>query len=225
MTIKLAIVKLSLGDVIHAIPVARALRRARPGIHLAWIVEAREYALLKDHPDLDTVVPVDTRLWRRLIRRPSGVREVVGKVGPPAGAHPRGALRRRPRSAGPHQERAAHRLHRRAAAHRLHRRSLPRGPELSVHEPPRAPARRGGARGGPVPGPPRAARHPAGAGRVPRADPRARHAAHGRLPGRAGREEPRPAGGGESRARAARTSSGRSRTSGASWTGSPASPT
>ena len=41
----------------------------------------REYALLKDHPDLDTVVPVDTRLWRRLIRRPSGVREVVGKVG------------------------------------------------------------------------------------------------------------------------------------------------
>lgn len=82
LTTKIAIVKLSsLGDVIHAIPVARALRRARPGIHLAWIVEAREYALLKDHPDLDTVVPVDTRLWRRLIRSPSGVREVVGKVG------------------------------------------------------------------------------------------------------------------------------------------------
>jgi len=81
-TTKIAIVKLSsLGDVIHAIPVARALRRARPGIHLAWIVEAREYALLKDHPDLDTVVPVDTRLWRRLIRRPSGVREVVAKMG------------------------------------------------------------------------------------------------------------------------------------------------
>ena len=81
LTTKVAIVKLSsLGDVIHAIPVARALRRARPGIHLAWIVEAREYALLKDHPDLDTVVPVDTRLWRRLIRRPSGVREVVGKM-------------------------------------------------------------------------------------------------------------------------------------------------
>jgi lipopolysaccharide heptosyltransferase I len=80
--LKIAIVKLSsLGDVIHAIPVARALRRARPGLHLAWIVEAREYALLKDHPDLDTVVPVDTRLWRRLIRRPSGVREVLGKVG------------------------------------------------------------------------------------------------------------------------------------------------
>ena len=80
--LKIAIVKLSsLGDVIHALPVARALRRARPAIHLAWIVEAREYVLLKDHPDLDTVIPVDTRLWRRLIRRPSGVREVMGKVG------------------------------------------------------------------------------------------------------------------------------------------------
>jgi heptosyltransferase I len=78
---KAAIVKLSsLGDVIHALPVARALRRARPSLHLTWIVEAREYALLKDHPDLDTVVPVDTRRWRRLIRRPAGAREVLGKV-------------------------------------------------------------------------------------------------------------------------------------------------
>jgi lipopolysaccharide heptosyltransferase I len=78
---KLAIVKLSsLGDVIHALPVARALRRARPDAHLTWIVEAREYALLKDHPDLDVVVPVDTRLWRRLIWRPAGARQVVGKV-------------------------------------------------------------------------------------------------------------------------------------------------
>jgi heptosyltransferase I len=79
---KIAIVKLSaLGDVIHALPVARALRRARPDLHLTWIVEAREYALLEGHPDLDTVVPVDTRRWRRLIRRPSGAREVLGKVG------------------------------------------------------------------------------------------------------------------------------------------------
>jgi lipopolysaccharide heptosyltransferase I len=78
---KLAIVKLSsLGDVIHALPVARALRRARPDAHPTWIVEAREYALLKDHPDLDVVVPVDTRLWRRLIWRPAGARQVVGKV-------------------------------------------------------------------------------------------------------------------------------------------------
>ncbi len=80
--LKIAIVKLSsLGDVIHALPVARALRRAYPGAHLTWIVEAREYAILRDHPDLDSVLPVDTRLWRRLIRRPAGARVVWRKVG------------------------------------------------------------------------------------------------------------------------------------------------
>jgi lipopolysaccharide heptosyltransferase I len=79
---RIAIVKLSsLGDVIHALPVARALRRAMPAAHLTWVVEAREYAILRDHPDLDAVVPVDTRLWRRLIWRPAGAREVLGEVG------------------------------------------------------------------------------------------------------------------------------------------------
>ncbi len=79
--LKIAIVKLSsLGDVIHALPVARALRRAYPAGHLTWIVEAREYALLRDHPDLDAVRPVDTRLWRRLILRASGARLVRQKL-------------------------------------------------------------------------------------------------------------------------------------------------
>ena len=79
---RIAIIKLSsLGDVLHALPVARALRRAVPGAHLTWVVEAREYAILRDHPDLDSVVPVDTRLWRRLVWRPSGAREVLSKVG------------------------------------------------------------------------------------------------------------------------------------------------
>jgi lipopolysaccharide heptosyltransferase I len=80
--LKIAIVKLSsLGDVIHALPVARALRQAFPDAHLTWIVEAREYAILRDHPDLDMVLPVDTRLWRRLVRRPSGARLVWQKLG------------------------------------------------------------------------------------------------------------------------------------------------
>lgn len=74
----IAIVKLSsLGDVVHALPVSRALRRAFPGAQLAWIVEEREGALLAGHPDLDQVVRVDTRRWRRLIRRPDGAQEVL----------------------------------------------------------------------------------------------------------------------------------------------------
>ena len=69
---RLALVKLSaLGDVIHTLPVARAIRRAYPEAELSWLVEAREAAVLRDHPDLDHVIPVDTRGWRRL-RGPAG---------------------------------------------------------------------------------------------------------------------------------------------------------
>ena len=129
--LKIAIVKLSsLGDVIHALPVARALRRARPGLHLTWIVEAREYALLNGHPDLDVVVPVDTRLWRRLIWRPAGARQVLGKVR---------RLRSRVRAArfdvaidlqGLMKSGLLTAYTGAPRAHRLHRRSLPRAPQL-----------------------------------------------------------------------------------------------
>lgn len=78
---KIAIVKLSsLGDVVHALPVAHALRRQFPQAHVTWIVEARELSILTGHPDLDAVVPVDTRLWRRLIWHPAGAVEVGGKL-------------------------------------------------------------------------------------------------------------------------------------------------
>lgn len=78
---KIAIVKLSsLGDVIHALPVASALRRRFPAAHLAWIVEARESEILNGHPDLDSVIPVDTRRWRRLLWSFEGAREVREKL-------------------------------------------------------------------------------------------------------------------------------------------------
>ena len=78
---KIAIVKLSsLGDVIHALPVAHALRRHFPTAHVSWIVEARESEVLKGHPDLDSVIPVDTRRWRRLLWSFQGAREVRGKL-------------------------------------------------------------------------------------------------------------------------------------------------
>ncbi|HKZ04423.1 MAG TPA: lipopolysaccharide heptosyltransferase I [Methylomirabilota bacterium] len=78
---KVAIVKLSaLGDVVHALPLARAIRRAHPLAQITWIVERRESAILRGHPDLDRVIPVDTRRWRRLLRYPEGAREVWGKV-------------------------------------------------------------------------------------------------------------------------------------------------
>jgi heptosyltransferase-1 len=63
---RIALVKLSaLGDVVHALPVATALRAAKPASRVAWIVERREAALLRGHPALDAVIEVDTRAWRR----------------------------------------------------------------------------------------------------------------------------------------------------------------
>lgn len=61
------IVKLSsLGDVVHALPVAATLRARLGGARIAWAVERREAAVLAGHPALDEIVIVDTRAWRRL---------------------------------------------------------------------------------------------------------------------------------------------------------------
>jgi lipopolysaccharide heptosyltransferase I len=63
---RIALVKLSsLGDVVHALPVAATLKAARPNARLAWIVERREAAVLRDHPALDELIVVDTRRWRK----------------------------------------------------------------------------------------------------------------------------------------------------------------
>ncbi len=78
---RVALVKLSsLGDVVHALPAAHALRTAWPGAELTWVVERREKAILAGNPDLDRVVAVDTRLWRREFRRPWGAETVFLKV-------------------------------------------------------------------------------------------------------------------------------------------------
>ena len=78
---RIALVKLSsLGDVVHALPVARALRAWWPRAEVTWVVERREQAILEGNPDLSHVVPVDTRLWRREFRRPPGAASVAVKL-------------------------------------------------------------------------------------------------------------------------------------------------
>ena len=76
----IALVKLSaIGDVVHALPVAAALHAALPQARLTWIAERREAAVLRDHPALNEIVPVDTRSWRRA-RRPLAVAETSGAL-------------------------------------------------------------------------------------------------------------------------------------------------
>jgi lipopolysaccharide heptosyltransferase I len=75
-----ALVKLSsIGDVVHALPVAAALHAALPQARLTWIVERREAAVLRGHPALHEIVPVDTRNWRRA-RTPLAVAETTGAL-------------------------------------------------------------------------------------------------------------------------------------------------
>ncbi|HKA16473.1 MAG TPA: glycosyltransferase family 9 protein [Myxococcota bacterium] len=51
------IVRLSaLGDVVHALPMLDALRRAMPDAEIGWLVEEKAASLLADHPQID-------RLW------------------------------------------------------------------------------------------------------------------------------------------------------------------
>jgi heptosyltransferase-1 len=56
---RILIVRLSaIGDVLHAVPTACALRREFPDAFLGWIVEGRTGELLKGHPALDEVIVV-----------------------------------------------------------------------------------------------------------------------------------------------------------------------
>jgi len=78
--VNIAIVKLSsIGDVVHALPVASALRAALPQARLTWIVERREAAVLRGNPALAEIVAVDTRRWRRA-RWPLSLAETAGAL-------------------------------------------------------------------------------------------------------------------------------------------------
>jgi heptosyltransferase-1 len=73
----------ALGDVVHCLPVLTALRRRLPAARLAWVVEESMAPLLAGHPDLDLVVPVALRRWRRApLARTSrdGLREALAAL-------------------------------------------------------------------------------------------------------------------------------------------------
>jgi len=49
----------SLGDIVHAMPVACALRDTYPEAHIAWLVETRFSEVLENHPALDEVISIE----------------------------------------------------------------------------------------------------------------------------------------------------------------------
>jgi len=73
---RIAIVRLtSLGDVIHTLPLAAAIKQHEPASRVIWLAEERERVVLDDNPAVDEVIVVPLRKWRAMATRPAGLRE------------------------------------------------------------------------------------------------------------------------------------------------------
>src|SRR5450755_1119928 len=55
----------SFGDVVFALPAAKALKTALPGTHLAWAVEGPLARLLEGASYVDEILVANTRGWRK----------------------------------------------------------------------------------------------------------------------------------------------------------------
>ena len=65
---KVLLVRLgALGDIVHAVPVAAALRRAVTGVRIDWAVDRRHAELLALFPVADRIVELDFGSWRHVI--------------------------------------------------------------------------------------------------------------------------------------------------------------
>ena len=68
---EVCIVMLSaLGDAVHVLPVANALKRAWPECRITWVIQPVPYQLVRGHPAIDDFVIfwistelVDARIW------------------------------------------------------------------------------------------------------------------------------------------------------------------
>ncbi len=55
----------ALGDIVHGLPVLTALRRAHPDCWIGWLVEEKWAPLLAGHADLDSLITVGLKPWRK----------------------------------------------------------------------------------------------------------------------------------------------------------------
>lgn len=84
---RILIIKMSaLGDVVHALPVARALKQALPGARIDWVVEEKARGVLEGNSDIDRVLVAKTSKWRRYPGL-SSLREIAGLMGKLRGGH------------------------------------------------------------------------------------------------------------------------------------------
>src|SRR5258707_12344461 len=63
---RILVVKLgSIGDSVHTRPALAAMRRALPDAEISWVVERGSAEILRDNPDLDRLIEVQTKALRR----------------------------------------------------------------------------------------------------------------------------------------------------------------
>jgi lipopolysaccharide heptosyltransferase I len=63
---KILIVKLgSIGDIVHTLPTLAAMRRKFPNAEISWVVETRSAEVLRDNPQVDRLIEIDTKAMRR----------------------------------------------------------------------------------------------------------------------------------------------------------------
>jgi len=57
---RICIVMMSaVGDAVHVLPVINALKRARPGCHITWVLQPGPATLVRGHPGVDDIVLFD----------------------------------------------------------------------------------------------------------------------------------------------------------------------
>jgi len=66
----------SMGDVVHALPLASDIRRRHPQATIDWLVEEGFAAIPRLHPAIDRVIPVALRRWRKSPLSPRTWREL-----------------------------------------------------------------------------------------------------------------------------------------------------
>jgi lipopolysaccharide heptosyltransferase I len=77
----LLIVKLSaIGDVVHALPAAAAVKREAPDARITWVVERAAAPILRGSPVIDRLVEIDTRTWRRRLLGRETRRALVARL-------------------------------------------------------------------------------------------------------------------------------------------------
>ncbi|HEY7817931.1 MAG TPA: lipopolysaccharide heptosyltransferase I [Vicinamibacteria bacterium] len=70
----------SMGDLVHTLPAVAALRSRFPDARIDWLVEARHREVLRDNPDVNDLIEVDTLGWRRKLFSPRTWRDIRGSI-------------------------------------------------------------------------------------------------------------------------------------------------